>query len=128
MEFVGIAGGQIELRRIPGPRPDAPVIVFLHEALGSVSHWRDFPAELCARTASAGVVYSRFGHGQSSPLATGIPRPMDFCLVEARQVLPALLSTLGIVTASRTASSTRGIRLRYRRPFATGTSNRKCRK
>ncbi len=97
LEFVGIAGGQIELRRIPGPRPDAPVIVFLHEALGSVSHWRDFPAQLCARTASAGVVYSRFGHGQSSPLATGIPRPMDFCLVEARQVLPALLSSLGIV-------------------------------
>ena len=97
VEFVEIPGGQIELQRIPGSQPDAPVLVFLHEALGCVSHWRDFPAELCAHTGMAGLVYSRFGHGQSSPLTTGIPRPMEFCEVEARQVLPALLSTLGIV-------------------------------
>ena len=97
VEFVAIPGGQIELRRIPGLRPDSPVIVFLHEALGSVSHWRDFPARLCAQTGTAGLVYSRFGHGQSSPLVGGIPRPMDFCLVEARQVLPVLLAKLGIV-------------------------------
>ena len=95
-QFVDVAGGQLEVQRFAGCDAAAPTIVFLHEALGSVSHWRDFPEQLCARIGAAGLVYSRFGHGQSSPLQSGIPRPLDFCMQEARHVLPALLQALQI--------------------------------
>ncbi len=93
---VPVAGGQIEVQRIASREASAPTIVFLHEALGSIAHWRDFPAALCARTGASGLVYSRFGHGQSSPLQSGIPRPLDFCMQEARHILPALLQALQI--------------------------------
>lgn len=84
---------------IPGP-PDRPTLVFLHEGLGSVALWRDWPARLCERLGHAGLVYSRQGYGQSAPRqdvrGSGRLQP-DYMHHEALQVLPALLTQQGIV-------------------------------
>ncbi len=78
-----------------GPAPDAaPTIVMLHEGLGCVALWRDFPARLAARTGWGVFVFSRQGYGQSDPVA--LPRPLDFMTREATCVLPGLLDAIGL--------------------------------
>ncbi|MCE8515119.1 alpha/beta hydrolase [Ruegeria pomeroyi] len=78
-----------------GPVPgDAPTLVLLHEGLGCVAMWRDFPAQLAARTGLGVLVYSRQGYGGSDPITR--PRPLDFQTREALEVLPALLDAAGI--------------------------------
>ncbi len=71
-----------------------PVLVFLHEALGSVGQWKHFPRELCLATGCDGIVYDRKGHGGSSPMDR--PRDMNFYHEEAEEILPALLDHLSI--------------------------------
>jgi pimeloyl-ACP methyl ester carboxylesterase len=71
-----------------------PTLVFLHEGIGSVSLWRDFPQQVCDRTGLPGLVYSRYGYGQSSVLARA--RTPDYMHHEARVVLPELLRACGI--------------------------------
>lgn len=66
----------------------------MHEGLGSISAWRDFPAQLCQQTGIAGFLYSRNGYGQSPVFAA--PLNTDFMHVEAQQVLPTLLQSQGI--------------------------------
>ena len=70
MEKLRVNGVALEVERLDGAagRQLAP-IVFLHEGLGSVSMWRDWPRQVCASTGRAGVVYSRRGYGQSDPIA-----------------------------------------------------------
>jgi pimeloyl-ACP methyl ester carboxylesterase len=71
-----------------------PTIVMLHEGLGSVSLWKDFPEQL-ARTTKCGVVaYSRYGHGKSERLRE--KRLVEFMHHEGTVVLPGLLERLGI--------------------------------
>ena len=53
------------------PRDARPLIVFLHEGLGSLAMWRDFPAQLCVAADARGLVYSRPGYGRSTPRAAG---------------------------------------------------------
>ncbi len=78
-----------------GPAPaTAPTIVMLHEGLGCVALWRDFPARLAARTGWGVFVFSRRGYGQSDPAA--LPRPPDFMTREATCVLPGLLDAIGL--------------------------------
>ncbi len=78
-----------------GPVPsDAPVIVLLHEGLGSVALWRDFPQELADKTGLGVLAYSRQGYGQSDP--ADLPRPMDFMTREAIDVLPHVLDQSGV--------------------------------
>lgn len=78
-----------------GPRPDeAPTLVFLHEGLGSVSAWRDFPEKLATALGWGALVYSRRGYGASDPLAA--PFEPDFLLDEARHDLPAVLAALEV--------------------------------
>jgi pimeloyl-ACP methyl ester carboxylesterase len=77
----------------PGPA-DAPTLVFLHEGLGAVSTWRDFPARLAAATGCGALVYSRAGYGRSEPVA--LPRPLRFMHDEALVVLPEVLRAAGI--------------------------------
>ena len=72
----------------------APTLVFLHEGLGSVAMWRDFPQRVADATGCPALVYSRAGYGRSSPLT--LPRATDYMHVEALTVLPALLDRLGI--------------------------------
>ncbi|MEJ5990960.1 alpha/beta hydrolase [Ramlibacter sp. PS3R-8] len=77
----------------PGP---APLLVFLHEGLGSVAMWRDFPQQLCAAVGARGLVYSRPGYGRSTPRPADEHWSPDFMHVQAREVLPALLDALGV--------------------------------
>jgi pimeloyl-ACP methyl ester carboxylesterase len=74
----------------------APVLVFLHEGLGSVTAWRKFPAALCERLQWRGLVYSRFGYGASTARPRGEPLPADYLEREAGEALPALLDALAI--------------------------------
>ncbi len=83
----------IEHILVENPREDT-VLVFLHEALGSVRQWRDFPDQLCARLGLHGLIYDRVGHGSSSPLPE--TRKPDYMHREAREYLLTLLHTLGI--------------------------------
>jgi pimeloyl-ACP methyl ester carboxylesterase len=68
----------------------APTLVFLHEGLGCVSMWKDFPAQLAAATGCAALVYSRAGYGQSDPIS--LPRPLDYMEREGVAELAQLLS------------------------------------
>jgi pimeloyl-ACP methyl ester carboxylesterase len=91
--FLRIGAADLEYRMI-GPAPDAaPTIVMLHEGLGSVGLWGDFPEKLQAATGCGVFAYSRAGYGASSPVA--LPRPLDYMHVEAFDVLPNLLEIIG---------------------------------
>jgi pimeloyl-ACP methyl ester carboxylesterase len=91
--FLDLGGMRLEYRMI-GPRPDAaPTIVMLHEGLGCVGLWGDFPDKLATATGVGVFVYSRGGYGKSSPVT--LPRPLTFMHDEARTVLPALLDAVG---------------------------------
>lgn len=74
----------------------APVLVFLHEGLGSVALWRDFPQALCSSLGLRGLVYSRPGYGCSWPRAAHEHWPADYLYVQATELLPALLGKLGV--------------------------------
>jgi len=69
--------------------------VFLHEGLGSLAMWRDFPARLCEALGMRGLVYSRPAYGKSTPRAAGERWNTDFMHRQAHEVLPALLDALG---------------------------------
>src|SRR6202035_1660324 len=91
--FLRIGASDLEYRMI-GPAPvEAPTIVMLHEGLGSAGLWGDFPDKLQAATGVGVFVYSRAGYGASSPVT--LPRPLDYMHVEALQVLPKLLDSIG---------------------------------
>lgn len=100
MESVSVNRVALEIQRLGGGggRPLAP-IVFLHEGLGSVAMWRDWPAQVCEATGRPGIVYSRRGYGASSPVpevrGSGRLTP-DYMHHEALDVLPALLRELRI--------------------------------
>jgi pimeloyl-ACP methyl ester carboxylesterase len=90
---------RLEYAWIDATRIDAPLIVFLHEGLGSIAMWKDFPRTLCAAAGTRGLVYSRMGYGQSTPRASREKWPVEFMQVQAEAILPALLERLGIVQA-----------------------------
>jgi pimeloyl-ACP methyl ester carboxylesterase len=75
---------------------EAPLMLFLHEGLGSVSMWRDFPETLCEVLQCRGLVYSRPGYGQSTPRDAGETWKSDFMHRQAHEVLPQLLLALGV--------------------------------
>ena len=91
--FFDVAGHRLECVRIRGAK-SAPTLVFLHEGLGSVALWKDFPARVAEATGCPVLVYSRAGYGRSSPAV--LPRVPNYMHVEALTVLPALLDRLGI--------------------------------
>lgn len=77
-----------------GPAPSqAPTLVLLHEGLGSVAMWKDFPAELAKATGFGVFAYSRAGYGQSDP--SDLPLPLDYMTREAVDVLPDILGQIG---------------------------------
>ena len=87
---------RIEHRWI-GPREgDTPLVVFLHEGLGSVAMWRDFPDRLCEAAGAQGLVYSRPGYGQSTAWPPGGTWDVDFMHRQAHEVLPAFLAALDL--------------------------------
>lgn len=84
-----VDGKRLETLLYPA-NPGRPTIVMLHEGLGSISMWRDFPERLARATACGILVYSRYGHGKSDRLADR--RSVDFMHHEACVVLPQLLA------------------------------------
>ena len=91
--FLTVGPHSLEYRMI-GPRPaEAPTLVLLHEGLGCVGLWGDFPDRLQKATGCGVFVYSRAGYGQSSPVAR--PWPLSFMHTQARETLPALLDSIG---------------------------------
>ncbi len=94
MDFVTVQGHRLEYQLIPSTDAAAPVIVFLHEGLGSVSMWRDFPTQVVSATGCPALVYSRYGYGQSDPLTAS--RHASFMHDEGLKALPELLDKLKI--------------------------------
>ena len=92
-KFLTVNGKRLETLRYP-PEGADPTIVMLHEGLGSIAMWKDFPERVAEATGCGLVVYSRYGHGKSERLAE--KRSVDFMHHEAKAVLPELLSEMGI--------------------------------
>jgi len=94
--FTQVRGRRIELERLQPRQPSASphTLVLLHEGLGSVAMWRDFPQRLADATGLPALVYSRYGYGQSEALHE--PRDPRYMHGEAHEVLPELLDQQGI--------------------------------
>jgi len=124
---VQTAGCQLRVKRIE-PEPatllkNRPTLVFLHEGLGCIEIWRDFPETLCGSTGCSGLVYDRRGYGGSEMFET--PWPVDYLEIESSIYLPALLKecnidnavlighsdggTIALITAASHRSLVRGI-------------------
>jgi pimeloyl-ACP methyl ester carboxylesterase len=93
LPFVAAGGHRLEYQRIAGSS-DAPTLVFLHEGLGSLALWRDFPAKVAQAAAASAIVYSRYGYGDSDRLTA--PRDVDYMHREALDALPELRAALGL--------------------------------
>lgn len=94
MPFVTIDSRRIEYRATLGGAGTRPTLVFLHEGLGSVGLWRDFPDKVARRLGAPAISYSRLGYGESDGLPG--PRTPRFMHEEALDVLPRLLDQLEI--------------------------------
>jgi pimeloyl-ACP methyl ester carboxylesterase len=87
---------RLEYRWVGCAQSDDPVVVFLHEGLGSISLWRDFPQRFCSDNGFRGIVFSRYGYGRSTPRPPGGPLPLSYLHEQAHDALPAFLHALGI--------------------------------
>ena len=97
-EMIEIAGVRLEVKAWEGTAKHAECpILLLHEGLGSVAMWRDFPGELARRTGKPVIAWSRTGYGQSDPLPE--PRDPDYMHREA-DLVPQVMDALGISRAS----------------------------
>lgn len=94
MPFMNIDDRPLAYEWLHGGERSAPVLVFLHEGLGSIDQWKGFPRRVAQATGLSALVYARQGHGASAPL-TG-PREVDYLHHEARAVLPAVLAQFRI--------------------------------
>jgi pimeloyl-ACP methyl ester carboxylesterase len=92
---------RLEYRWLNTERTDAPIAAFLHEGLGSIAMWKDWPQKLCEQLGMRGLVYSRPGYGGSTPREPGVKWPVDFLHDQACDVLPAMLDAIGIDSAER---------------------------
>jgi pimeloyl-ACP methyl ester carboxylesterase len=87
---------RLEYRRVGVGDPDAPLLVFLHEGLGSTSMWKDFPARLCEAGGWRGLVYSRTGYGRSTPRPHGERWRPSYMHEQAQEALPRFLAAAGV--------------------------------
>jgi len=93
----------VEYAFIAPERTAAPLLVFLHEGLGSLAMWNDYPRALCDAGGFRGFVYSRPGYGRSTPRAKGERWPVGFMHAQALDVLPRLFAAVGIATTESDA-------------------------
>ena len=91
---VTVDGNRLETLRLPPQLPGLPTLVMLHEGLGSIAYWKDFPQRIAAQTGLGVFVYSRHGYGDSAPLQG--KRSVGYMHHEAEVVLPLLLKEVGI--------------------------------
>jgi len=96
-QFIDLRDRRLRVRRlIPGKGDgfERTTLVFLHEGLGCIEMWRDFPQRLCDATRCAGIVYDRTGYGRSSPWPSN--PGVRYMELESDEVLPRLLEALGV--------------------------------
>jgi pimeloyl-ACP methyl ester carboxylesterase len=102
VEFADLDWGgrslQVEYQWLGNENATAPLLVFLHEGLGSLAMWKGFPQRLCVALDCRGLVYSRPGYGRSSARPADEPWEVDFMHRQAHEVLPALLQVLDVDT------------------------------
>jgi len=94
MPFLDVAAHRIEYTRIEAGGGDRPTLVFLHEGLGSIAMWRDFPGRVARETRCDAIAYSRYGYGNSDPLTE--PRAVRYMHDEAEIALAQLLDRLAV--------------------------------
>jgi pimeloyl-ACP methyl ester carboxylesterase len=92
---------RLEYRWVGSRDAAAPLLVFLHEGLGSASMWKDFPARLCEAGGFRGLVYSRTGYGRSTPRRHDERWRPEYMHEQAREVLPGFLAAAGVDVAGR---------------------------
>lgn len=94
--FILADGKQLEYRWFAPQDPTAnrPALIFLHEGLGCVELWRNWPDRIAALTGLGVLVYSRAGYGRSEPVI--LPRPASYMHHEAEIVLPQVLAEADI--------------------------------
>ncbi|MBW7850867.1 MAG: alpha/beta hydrolase [Rhodospirillales bacterium] len=92
--WLEVDGVRLEYARCGVSNDGAPTLVFLHEGLGCVALWKDFPERLAQATGCGAFVYSRAGYGRSDPAP--LPRPVRFMHEEGLAVLPRVLEAAGI--------------------------------
>ncbi|MBK8250861.1 MAG: alpha/beta hydrolase [Gemmatimonadetes bacterium] len=91
---VSIGNHEVEVAHLPARDPMRPTVVLLHEALGCVRRWKEWPVQLAEATGCGVVAYSRPGHGGSS--RTPGTRPHDYLQREALVLLPELLDVMEV--------------------------------
>lgn len=87
-QYLDVKGNKLEVIQFSG-NADLPTLIFLHEGLGCIDMWRNFPKEVAQLTDFPVLVYSRQGYGRSAPCQ--IPRPVEYMHHEAQDVLPELI-------------------------------------
>ncbi len=92
--YLNVSGVRLEVKKFHGVVHKAPTLIFLHEGLGCIDMWRDFPEKLVQLTGCPALVYSRRGYGRSQPCE--LPRPLNYMHIEAMDVLPQLLAAAAI--------------------------------
>ena len=92
--WITVNGKRLEALWYGPEKKAAPTLVFLHEGLGCVAMWRDFPMRLADAVGCSAFVFSRLGYGRSDPCP--LPRPIEFMHHEGLDVLPALIRAAGI--------------------------------
>lgn len=95
--FFTIEGARLEYQRIGAQQVGLPTLVFLHEGLGCVALWKDFPARVAAATGCEVLVFSRIGYGKSDPVE--VPRPLAYMHIEGLQVVSKVLDAAGVEEA-----------------------------
>jgi len=94
MGFIQVQDHRIEYDFVHASSAGAPVMIFLHDGLGSLSMWKDFPSRVAHATGCNALLYSRYGYGQSDALTAS--RHVDFMHDEALKALPELLDRLEV--------------------------------
>jgi pimeloyl-ACP methyl ester carboxylesterase len=87
---------RLEYQWVGDAASSTPPVVFLHEGLGSIAMWKDFPARFCAENGLRGLVFSRYGYGRSTPKPPDENWTPAFMHAQAHDVMPLLFDTLQI--------------------------------
>jgi pimeloyl-ACP methyl ester carboxylesterase len=92
---------RLEYQWVAPDQTDRPLMVFLHEGLGSIAMWKDWPQRLCTASGCRGLVFSRYGYGFSTERPKDEKWPITYLHDQARSVVPALFEQLSIDTAAK---------------------------
>lgn len=94
VDFLCVADARLEYRLLPARVAGGPTLVLLHEGLGCIDLWRDFPQRLADATGLGVFLWSRAGFGRSTPIT--LPRPLDYLQQEAHAVMPQVLAAANL--------------------------------